>query len=388
MNLFANKKVVVFSSDCETSACAYIRLISPLKYQGVEFNWVSERMLGTFRYEAKILDNVDLVIVQRHIPSAFTAKLFRKVIKSGVPIVYDLDDSFLEIPKTHPHYDGYRRRRPYIKWLLNEVDLITVSTQSLKDDLSKFTKKPILVNQNIVDWSVFFSGERNLTNKINFLVSGTATHQHDWTLLEQPLQDILNAYPERVSVTFFGEVPGVFSGHTSVRFIPFEREYVYYASGLQKLDASVALVPLQNNKFNQSKSNIKWLEYSAAGIVGIFSNITPYNSFIEDGRTGYLVNNSSEAWFQAMEHVIQNPDESVDIIKRAQDEVWQGFSIEKMSAEYVGNIFVAASNKAKNALIDDLMLLPYRFWSLFFEFIYKSDFMNRYVLWRFNVNKN
>ena len=45
---------------------------------------------------------------------------------------------------------------------------------------------------------------------------------------------------------------------------------------LRKLNVDISLAPLENNRFNQSKSNIKALEGTAIGVPMICSNVGPY----------------------------------------------------------------------------------------------------------------
>ncbi|MFW6311524.1 MAG: hypothetical protein ACOC1K_04740 [Nanoarchaeota archaeon] len=57
---------------------------------------------------------------------------------------------------------------------------------------------------------------------------------------------------------------------------------------MKSLNIDIGLAPLLDHDFNNSKSNIKALEYTAAGIPGIYSKMKPYenmkNSFKTDGE--------------------------------------------------------------------------------------------------------
>jgi hypothetical protein len=49
---------------------------------------------------------------------------------------------------------------------------------------------------------------------------------------------------------------------------------------LRKID--LLLAPLINNAFNRSKSNIKWLEFSALGIPMVGQNMCTYNKYTDN----------------------------------------------------------------------------------------------------------
>jgi hypothetical protein len=68
-----------------------------------------------------------------------------------------------------------------------------------------------------------------------------------------------------------------------------------------------ALAPLVANEFNEAKSAIKFLEYAALGVPGIFSDVGEYSSTIEHGETGLLVaSDRVQDWEQAIFELASN----------------------------------------------------------------------------------
>jgi O-antigen biosynthesis protein len=49
-----------------------------------------------------------------------------------------------------------------------------------------------------------------------------------------------------------------------------------YPSFLMSLNADIGIAPLEINKFNSAKSNLKHLEYVALDITGVYTDIDPY----------------------------------------------------------------------------------------------------------------
>jgi glycosyltransferase involved in cell wall biosynthesis len=82
-----------------------------------------------------------------------------------------------------------------------------------------------------------------------------------------------------------------------------------------------------NNRFNSCKSNITWLEFSACGIAGIYSDLTPYNSCIRSGQTGLFAGNSNEDWFNVIDLLVTNPSLRRDIARQARQEVLSNYSL-------------------------------------------------------------
>ena len=65
----------------------------------------------------------------------------------------------------------------------------------------------------------------------------------------------------------------------------------YYAF-LTKLD--IGLAPLKNTAFNRSRSDIKFLEYAAHGVVPVLQALVPYDSTARHGETGFLFKDGPE----------------------------------------------------------------------------------------------
>ena len=265
----------------------------------------------------------------------------------------------------------------YIKWIIREADIITVSTIPIKKSLSKYTRRPIHVVPNVIDFNLFAAPTRVRNQQFNFLVSGSKTHQRDWAIIEEPIAEILNKYEKKVNVIYFGDVPKRFFGHPSVKVINFQPNYNQYAAQLKGLEVHAALIPLESIEFNYGKSNIKWLEYSATGIPGIYSDITPYNSCIRHEHNGLLVKNDQESWFNAMNQLIVNSEKTTHIIKNAQREILKKHSIKNSVNEYTSVINSLYGYKHKQRILSELPIFHYQLYDNI------TNLINKHVTWRF-----
>jgi glycosyltransferase involved in cell wall biosynthesis len=79
--------------------------------------------------------------------------------------------------------------------------------------------------------------------------------------------------------------------------------YLYF---LNELRLHIGIIPCANIKFNECKSNLKFLEYSITKTASIASAIYPYvHTMNED--TGILIKNGTyEEWFNALDRLIQD----------------------------------------------------------------------------------
>ena len=56
----------------------------------------------------------------------------------------------------------------------------------------------------------------------------------------------------------------------------------------------IGLAPLQPTEFNQGRSDIKFVEYAAAGVAAICSALEPYTATVRPGVDGLLFTNLEE----------------------------------------------------------------------------------------------
>ena len=376
-------RAVVYSMDAHSDACGAIRIAGPLEAAGWSVEWAVVSEGGAFRFDVGAARDADLIIIQRHFPADFTFGALLSLAGLGIPMIYDSDDAFLSMPSTHPLRDFFRARAPYMRWMLKEADLVTVSTAPLRESLRRRTRRPVLVVPNLVQWELFHAPSAPRNGNFNLLIAGTPTHGNDWGMVETPLQQFLSARKGRVNAVFFGEVPPSLAGNPLVSQIPFEREYAKYAALLGRLNIHGALVPLQDNPFNRCKSNIKWLEYSTAGIPAAFSNVLPYSSCIRDGETGLLVDNSDSSWLEAMNRLVADP-ETPAMVENAQREIRCGHTTAARSADYADALGRAIGRAHRRSAMAAAGIAPRRLQCYAREVAQAAvRLADAHVMWRF-----
>ncbi|WP_416137632.1 glycosyltransferase [Halomonas sp. HK25] len=72
----------------------------------------------------------------------------------------------------------------------------------------------------------------------------------------------------------------------------------------------IGLAPLLDTPFNRGKSFIKFLDITAMGGVGIYSNRAPYTEIVEHGVNGLLVGDDPAEWQRWLEWLLEHPAEA------------------------------------------------------------------------------
>ncbi len=318
-------QVVCFSFALQGGdAIGHVRLAAPLRHAGIrlvdgmEEGWVEPTRIA----------ESDLVVVQRDFPREYEA--YRTVVEAtrdaGKPLVFELDDLIYRLPETHPD----RRNHGFLTALLPmlqallEADMVLVPTNALQHALRALHPN-VLVFPNYLDDELWEIRPPTRTEASRDTVTigymGTASHTPDLEFLAPVLHRLAERYPGRLRFRFWGvEPPASLRGLPAVEWArPYLRSYREFVSYFQTQSADIAIAPLVDNPFNRCKSPIKFLEYSAQGIPGVYSHIV-YDDVVEHGDTGLLAS-SLEEWEASLIRLIEDPTFRARIAERAQDTV-------------------------------------------------------------------
>lgn len=230
-------------------------------------------------------------------------------LSNQFPIVWSCDDAMYNVPTTNPihRHVGYTETEVMKHCLQNLAAAILTPTQTCANYYGHPQKT--YVTPNLVDYREYHRFQPRSQTKRYGWISGNS-HWADGSLIEHlpaPYRDkefiFFSTLPE--SLTQYRREPG--SPHVNIQ--PTLKNVGYlathplkvYQKVLNNLELDCGLAPLHDTIFNNCKSNLKWLEYSAMGIPCLASNVTPYKECIQHGINGYLINNTPDDWVQAIQ---------------------------------------------------------------------------------------
>lgn len=243
----------------------------------------------------------------------------------GKHVVVELDDLYDNLPATSPgakpfrdypatpDKDGWPPLNGFSIDKFNEslqyASLVTVSTPALVDHYGQYTDN-IVVLPNYLDWDMWadvqpqFEVERPRV-RVGWM-GWLSWRDNDLAVIREFMRDWLLAHPH-VEFVSIGEKPGAKTVHDYLA-IPREQRRTIPGRRFQELADIVAtidigLVPLDRNDFNECKSWLKGLEYSAAGIVPIATPTQQYRQLIEPGSNGFLASTPDE-WAAVLDELV------------------------------------------------------------------------------------
>lgn len=291
---------------------SYVRVILPLSHptiqQDLRFRPIRIRDLNT--------EDPEILIIQR--TAIDNADLARRIVQyasaNGISIVFEIDDDLFNIPDEHPEYRKYIDRIDAAKLLAFNADLITVPSEVLGDRLREYNPRveilPNCLDESLWDIRDKYQVIKKPSNQVRILYMGTLTHERDIEKIREPILQLksdLNDEFEFELVGGFGRNSHA-DWYTRINLPSSVINYLGFVEWFRRQRGRwhIGLSPLEHTDFNESKSYIKYLDYSAMGLAGIYANITPYNCVVTNGKNGLLVDPNEDSWYEVIRHLIEN----------------------------------------------------------------------------------
>lgn len=192
--------------------------------------------------------------------------------EAGCKIWVDYDDLLFDIPTDNPTYFQYMNQKTMstVKWIIEQADVVTVSSLELKRQLDQFNKDVRVVPNALDDRLLHFRRDLPRAKLISW--RGSPTHHKDVFLYTPAILEVANSqYASEWKWNFIGDTLWFLTDrmpHTRT-YITKGMEIVEYHEHLCGQAPTAMLVPLHDSIFNKCKSNIAWIEASLAGAVCI-----------------------------------------------------------------------------------------------------------------------
>jgi glycosyltransferase involved in cell wall biosynthesis len=241
------------------------------------------------------------------------------VLHENKPFVYDLDDNFFEIQPTTEvgRYHGAPERFAQLERYVRTASLVRVYSEALSERVAQLNRKVVHLD-GPVDWSLIPQVPKTRYNGKVRIVYATSRVEDDLAhIFLDDIDRLLHHYDGRVEMFFWGYHPPELRNHPAVRFLPFIRNYDAFFRKFARSQFDIGLAPLLRNGFCCSKSNVKFREYAACGIAGVYSKVGSYRMCVQDELTGLLVESDAGSWFEAVKRLIDNTNLRQSIQKNA-----------------------------------------------------------------------
>lgn len=323
-----------------------------------------------FDFDANSLCNllgVDCVIISRG-RHENVLKILEYCKNYRIPVIYMIDDNWFTVGKDYPspYASIFSPGLPAYEVFLTcvrECDAVLVYNPLLEEDVKKYAKRVIRLDVNISlddfkpskDTLGLFDEKIKKLNEwreeTNGLVIGYAGSARYNDNAFKALVRIKQGFPKKVRLLLFGVLTpaqkAMFDGSEAV--FPYV-SYESYGTIIAQLKPDILIAPLEPSRTSQSKCPNKYLEYSAIGTVGVYSNLLPYSDVISNGNTGVLVDgNSVENWESAIVELLNDSLKRKAIADAASEDVRKRYETSVIAPSFasaVRSVIVGRDNKS------------------------------------------
>lgn len=272
----------------------------------------------------ELADRADVVVLYRVPATVQVADLVDRVRARdrAVPVLFDVDDLIfdpelegevhgLHVLSEEEHALWWRGVARY-RTTLEMCDAYVGSTEALCAHVTTVTGIPSHRFANGVGQALAQVSDEALARprtpgplRIGYF-SGTNTHDADWAAVEPAVVRVLATHPT-VELWLGGQLgtgPALEEFGDRVRRLPM---LPWYELPHRLRDVDVNLAPLVlDNRFNEAKSAIKWLEAALVETPTVASPTQPFREAVEHGVTGMLATDE-ESWFEAITTLLDDP---------------------------------------------------------------------------------
>ncbi|WP_323848008.1 glycosyltransferase [Nitrogeniibacter mangrovi] len=246
----------------------------------------------------------------------------------NLPVIGLMDDLSTAVPHQSDLFDQWSREtRTYMRRCLALCDRLVVSTEPLAE-FARHMIDDIRIVPNRLEWARWghVQSRRRAGRRPRVGWAGAFQHAGDLALVEEAIR----LTSQEVDWIFFGMCPAslapyVREHHTWV-------DFDHYPEGLASLNLDLAIAPLEENIFNDAKSNLRLLDYGILGWPVVCSDVTPYR-----GAPVTRVANTTEAWVKAIREHVHDLDAAEQAGDRLREWVLADYILEEHVDEWLAH---------------------------------------------------
>ncbi|WP_312996729.1 glycosyltransferase [Pseudomonas sp.] len=293
----------VLALPFNASGVGHYRVIQPFS-ELERAGWIQGRLSYSMPKPVEAeREKPDVIIIQLRYANESSKEIARLKQFSNARRIFEIDDYIIDPPKKNDHVRNWPADTAQkLSQAIGLCDRLVVSTEPLADALSHM-HQDIRVVPNMLAASLWagLTSERQTSIKPRVGWAGGTSHRGDLELM----LDVVKCLADEVDWVFFGMCPDILRPYVKEfhRGVPLAQ----YPQKLASLNLDLALAPLEQNLFNDCKSNLRLLEYGVCGFPVICTDTRAYAGYLPCTR---VRENSTEQWLEAIRMHLSDPQAS------------------------------------------------------------------------------
>ena len=301
---------------------------------------IVERLLREAYGSVEVRTGEELVGVQTHQRPIFVSRLCHPryawlpahLAARGAPYVYLLDDDFFVLDPSYDRANGSFFSHPEVHRSLTAFLLGSRAVWVMSPVLGERLRArlpgldirylPPPVDIALIDRARAAATPQSSRTAAHFTVGYASSRRPNVAaLLTAIVEGAAQRFGGTVAFEFIGYCPDAIASHPRVTSLPAIDDYAAFMRTMLARGWSAALAPLADSAFENAKTNLKFREYGAACLPGIYSRVPLYAACVRHEETGLLVPNEPEAWLDAIEWLRADSARRLRLAERARAEV-------------------------------------------------------------------
>lgn len=262
------------------------------------------------------------IAIRPNIPESAIMAQIVKAAKKVYAVYFD-DDLLNRI-------DSLKKRNEATRQCLTIADIIMGVNPVLLGEYQQLFQCSRIVTLNTIVQPRDFAEYSPRKDVVQILYAAGMGHEVFFdTYISPILPQLIDKYKEKIHFTFVGVHPrienlGPKNMFTFEPLMSIENYNLY----MKKNHFDIGVAPLLNTPFCNNKYFNKFIEYSKAGVPGIYSNCMPATLIVVDGENGLLVDADPQKWLTALSYAIDNELEMKNCVINAQELLKEKFTLE------------------------------------------------------------
>lgn len=258
----------------------------------------------------------DAVYLQKRLLKPRDVFLLRR---SAAYLIFDFDDAIYCDPEAAEIDETSNLHRKF-KSIVSRADLIVAGNNILKKAASEFNQHVEIVPSAVFATDVPQKSYLSQNKKVIIGWVGSSINLQHLELLSPVLKKLSekHAIQLRIICDKSLDMDGV-----DVKFVPWSIE----TQDKEIASFDIGIMPLDNSLFTRGKCGYKALQYMAAAVPAVVSDVGVNSDIVQHGKLGCVAKNI-EDFYQALDHLIVSPEERMKKGKASRLEVEEKYSIE------------------------------------------------------------
>jgi O-antigen biosynthesis protein len=275
--------------------------------------------------------------------------------RHGKTVIFLMDDDLTTLHELGAEFSYLAPGAPCriaMESLIRGADLVVTYSPLMQESVRHLNPRHVLLDTNILRKWLANAKDRleqpSIDGRpIRIAFAGGGARREEIAMLWPAIVHASRSLGPRAEFHFWGFTPEGLSELQSPCYCEaFTFSYDQYLARLTSAGFDVMIAPLfAEKRAKRAKCPIKFLEITAAGAVGLYSNVEPYNA-VAEGISGLKCENTVEAWTSAiLQAAALTPSERKQILMRAIEKIEADYASEGQAARVAATLEAAVLHR-------------------------------------------